>query len=121
MGPRGQSWRPDRPAQNGMELLEFSPRNSEPPVLQARPQDLFGPRRARHTEEQAACRRQLDGEIATPDPTQKSDGRLNDLVSGDLNSDGLLLHVDHIGRTDHVADATAGAFFELDAFDHAVS
>ncbi len=64
MGLRGQSWRPDRPAQNGMELLEFSPRTSEPPGLQARPQDLFGPRRARHTEEQAACRRQPDGEIA---------------------------------------------------------
>jgi len=39
----------------------------------------------------------------------------------DLNGDGLRLHVDHIGRADHVADATAGAFVELDALDHAVS
>jgi hypothetical protein len=31
------------------------------------------------------------------------------------------LHVDHIGRADHVADAAAGAFLKLDALDHAVS
>ena len=40
---------------------------------------------------------------------------------GDLSRDRLRLHVDHVGRADHVADAAAGAFFELDAFDHAVS
>src|SRR6476660_7804011 len=39
----------------------------------------------------------------------------------DLNGDGLRLHVDHIGRADQVADAATGAFFEFDAFDHAVS
>src|SRR5690242_7167204 len=31
----------------------------------------------------------------------------------DLNGDGLRLHVDHVGRADHVADAAAGAFVEL--------
>ena len=35
--------------------------------------------------------------------------------------DRLRLHVNHIGRTDDVADAAAGAFFDLDAFDHTVS
>ena len=39
----------------------------------------------------------------------------------DLSRDRLRLHVDHVGRADHVADAATGAFFELDAFDHAVS
>ena len=35
--------------------------------------------------------------------------------------DRLRLHVDHVGRADHVADAAAGAFLELDALDHAAS
>jgi hypothetical protein len=38
-----------------------------------------------------------------------------------LSRDRLHFHVDHIGRADQVADAAAGAFFKLDAFDHGVS
>ena len=41
--------------------------------------------------------------------------------SRNLNHDGLWLHMNHIGGADHVADAAAGAFFDLDAFDHTVS
>ena len=33
----------------------------------------------------------------------------------------LRLHVDDVGRADHVADAATGAFLDFDVFDHAVS
>ena len=36
-------------------------------------------------------------------------------------ADRLRLHVDDVGRADHVADAAAGAFLDLDALDHAAS
>ena len=35
--------------------------------------------------------------------------------------DRLRFHVDHVGRADQIADAATRAFFELYAFDHAVS
>jgi hypothetical protein len=39
----------------------------------------------------------------------------------DFGRDRLLFHVDDVGRTYHIANAAAGAFFELNAFDHVAS
>jgi hypothetical protein len=36
----------------------------------------------------------------------------------DAGRDRHLLHVDHVGWTDVVADAAAGALLKLDVFDH---
>jgi hypothetical protein len=41
--------------------------------------------------------------------------------SWNLSRDRLRLHVDDVGRADHVADAATGAFFDFNAFDHATS
>jgi len=39
----------------------------------------------------------------------------------DLTRNRLRFHVDHVCRAYDVADAAAGAFFDLDAFNHAIS
>ena len=53
--------------------------------------------------------------------TKLDDGQVLGLAeSRNLNRNDLWLHMNHIGRANHVADAAAGAFFDLDTFDHAI-